>query len=170
MFYVYLLASKPYGTLYLGTTSDLGRRVWEHKNKLVPGFTKRYQVDRLVWFEVHQSPAAALRREKQIKEWKRDWKINLLERDNPHWVFTRASASEYCRGRTQKPDCRNDRHPRSGVRSAPWSKMSSGAEQPSDGHRPSPVWTKWDDGIGATAALHASCAGLVAAAIRRRSC
>jgi putative endonuclease len=86
MFYVYLLASKPYGTLYVGTTSDLARRVWEHKNELVPGFTKRYQVERLVWFEVHESAAAALHREKPIKELKRDWKINLLERDNPHWV------------------------------------------------------------------------------------
>ena len=84
MFYVYLLASKLYGTLYVGTTSDLARRVWEHKNKLVPGFTGRYQVDRLVWFEVHETASAALCREKQIKEWKRDWKINLLERDNPH--------------------------------------------------------------------------------------
>jgi putative endonuclease len=86
MFYVYLVASKPYGTLYVGTTSDLGRRVWEHKNKLVPGFTQRYRVDRLVSFEIHESQAAALRREKQIKEWKREWKINLLERDNPHWI------------------------------------------------------------------------------------
>ena len=86
MFYVYLLASKPYGTLYIGTTSDLLRRTWEHKHKVVPGFTRRYGVDRLVWFEAHQSQAEALRREKQIKEWKRDWKINLLERDNPRWV------------------------------------------------------------------------------------
>ena len=86
MFYVYLLASKPYGTLYIGTTSDLARRVWEHKNRLVPGFTKRYQVERLVWFETHESAASALRREKQLKEWNRDWKINLLERDNPHWL------------------------------------------------------------------------------------
>jgi putative endonuclease len=86
MFYVYLLASKPYGTLYIGTTSDLARRVWEHKNSLVPGFTKRYQVERLVWFEAHESSASALRREKQLKEWKRDCKINLLERDNPHWL------------------------------------------------------------------------------------
>jgi putative endonuclease len=78
MFYVYLLASKPYGTLYIGTTSDLGRRVWEHKNKLVPGFTKRNQVERLVWFEAHESSAAALRREKQLKEWKRDWKSICL--------------------------------------------------------------------------------------------
>jgi putative endonuclease len=86
MFYLYLLASKPYGTLYLGTTSDLVRRVWKHKNQVVPGFTKRYGVDRLVWFEVHQAADAALRREKQIKEWKRDWKINLIERENPHWI------------------------------------------------------------------------------------
>jgi putative endonuclease len=86
MFYVYLLASKPYGTLYVETTSDLARRVWEHKNKVVPGFTKRYGVDRLVWFEVHETADVALRREKQIKEWKRDWKINLIEHENPHWV------------------------------------------------------------------------------------
>jgi putative endonuclease len=67
-------------------TSDLLRRIWEHKNKLVPGFTTKYTVDRLVWFEVHEDREAALRREKQIKEWKRDWKIELIERDNPHWL------------------------------------------------------------------------------------
>jgi putative endonuclease len=83
MFYVYLLASKPYGTLYVGTTSSLARRVWEHNNQLVPGFTRRYGVDRLVWFEAHEAADAALRREKQIKEWKRDWKINLIEHENP---------------------------------------------------------------------------------------
>ena len=85
MFYVYLLASKSYGTLYVGMPSDLVRRVWEHKNGVVPGFTRQYNVDRLVWFEVHDSEEAALRREKQLKEWQRDWKINLIERDNPHW-------------------------------------------------------------------------------------
>ena len=84
-FYVYVLASRPYGTLYTGTTSDLVRRMWEHKNKVVPGFTKRYGVDRLVWFEACGSKDAALRREKQIKEWKRDWKINLIERENRYW-------------------------------------------------------------------------------------
>jgi putative endonuclease len=84
MFHVYLLASKPYGTLYLGTTSDLIRRIWEHKIKAVPGFTRRYDVDRLIWFETHQSAAAALQRDRRVKGWKRDWKINLLERDNPH--------------------------------------------------------------------------------------
>jgi len=85
MFYVYMLASKPYGTLYIGTTSDLVRRVWEHKYNVVLGFTKRYGVDQLVWFEAHQSRDAALQREKQIKEWRRDWKINLIERENRHW-------------------------------------------------------------------------------------
>ncbi len=85
MFYVYLLASKPYGTLYIGMTSELARRVWEHKEKVVPGFTRRYNVVRLVWFEDHASEGEALRREKQLKEWKRDWKINLIERANPHW-------------------------------------------------------------------------------------
>jgi putative endonuclease len=85
MFYIYMLASKPYGTLYIGTTSDLVRRMWEHKNKVVRGFTKRYGVHQLVWFEVYESRDAALQREKQIKEWKRDWKINLIERENRHW-------------------------------------------------------------------------------------
>jgi putative endonuclease len=85
MFYVYLLASKSYGTLYVGT-SDLLRRICEHKNEVVPGFAKKYGLHRLVWLEVHESREAALRREKQIKEWKRDWKINLIERENRHWV------------------------------------------------------------------------------------
>ena len=85
MFFVYLLASDRYGTLYVGLTTDLARRVWEHKNKLAPGFTAKYGVDRLMWFEIHDNHEAALRREKQIKEWKRDWKINLIERDNPNW-------------------------------------------------------------------------------------
>ena len=84
-FCVYMLTNKPYGTLYVGMTSDLVKRVWEHKNKVVPGFTRRYGLDRLVWFEACDTRDAALSREKQIKEWKRDWKINLIERDNPHW-------------------------------------------------------------------------------------
>ena len=86
MFYVYILASKPHGTLYTGMTSDLLKRIWEHKNKAVPGFTRRYGVDQLVWFEAHETTEAALRREKQIKEWKRDWKINLIERENRRWA------------------------------------------------------------------------------------
>jgi putative endonuclease len=85
MFFVYLLASRPFGTLYVGTTDDLLRRVWEHKTKAVPGFTARYDVDRLVWFEAHETLESALLREKRIKEWKRAWKIRLIEGNNPYW-------------------------------------------------------------------------------------
>ncbi|MGC2411181.1 MAG: GIY-YIG nuclease family protein [Stellaceae bacterium] len=85
-FVVYLLASEVRGTLYVGVTSDLMKRVWEHKTKAVPGFTAHYGVDRLVWFESHENAESAIRREKQIKEWKRDWKMNLIERENPHWT------------------------------------------------------------------------------------
>jgi putative endonuclease len=86
MFFVYLLTSRPFGTLYIGTTSDLLRRIWEHKQKAVPGFTARYGVDRLVWFELHEMLELALLREKQLKSWKRAWKIQLIEKDNPQWV------------------------------------------------------------------------------------
>ena len=86
MFYVYMLASKPHGTLYIGSTSDLVRRVWEHKVKAVPGFTATYHIDRLVWFERHETLEAGMLREKRIKEWKRAWKIQLIEEDNPHWI------------------------------------------------------------------------------------
>ena len=86
MFFVYLLASQPQGTLYVGVTSDLVRRVWQHKSKAVPGFTSKYGVDRLVWFEPHQLWESAIGREKQIKGWKRAWKIQLIEADNPHWA------------------------------------------------------------------------------------
>lgn len=85
MFYVYLLASKANGTLYVGSTSDLIRRVWEHKIKAVPGFTAKYAIDRLVWFEAHDTLEAAMQRERRIKEWKRRWKIKLIESDNPKW-------------------------------------------------------------------------------------
>ena len=93
MFYVYLLSSKPYGTLYVGVTSDLAGRVWQHKTKALGGFTARHGVDRLVWFEPHQMAETAIQREKQIKEWKRDWKNNLIERDDPHWIDLYASLS-----------------------------------------------------------------------------
>jgi putative endonuclease len=86
MFFVYLLASQPQGTLYVGVTSDLVQRVWQHKSKAVPGFTSKYGVDRLVWFEPHELWESAIRREKQIKGWKRAWKIPLIEADNPHWA------------------------------------------------------------------------------------
>jgi len=82
---VYILASDRNGTLYVGVTSDLTKRVWEHKNDLVPGFTKRYGVHDLVWYELHDSMESAISREKAIKEWKRQWKLELIERENPEW-------------------------------------------------------------------------------------
>jgi putative endonuclease len=86
MFFVYLLSNKPHGTLYTGSTSNLVRRVWEHKLKAVPGFTTQYSVNRLVWFELHETLEAAMQRERRIKSWKRQWKIELIEKDNPHWI------------------------------------------------------------------------------------
>ena len=77
---VYILASKRNGTLYVGVTSDLRRRVWEHRNDLADGFTKKYGVHRLVYFEPHEDMDGAIRREKQIKKWKRAWKLTLIER------------------------------------------------------------------------------------------
>ena len=86
MYFVYLLASRPHGTLYIGWTTNLVRRVWEHKNKVAPGFTTKYGVNRLVWFESHDDRDAVLCREKQIKSWRRDWKINLIETENRYWI------------------------------------------------------------------------------------
>jgi putative endonuclease len=83
--YVYILASKRYGTLYVGVTGDLVKRVWEHREHVVPGFTKQHDVTNLVWYECHESIVAAILREKQIKEWRRDWKINLIQAMNPEW-------------------------------------------------------------------------------------
>ncbi len=84
-YFVYLMAKKKSGTLYVGVTNDLIRRVYEHKNNLVEGFTSRYAVHHLVWFESTQSVEAAIHREKQIKNWTRDWKIALIEENNPAW-------------------------------------------------------------------------------------
>jgi putative endonuclease len=82
---VYILASGRNGTLYIGVTSDLQKRIWEHKNDLIEGFTKRYSVHRLVYYELHDEMVSAITREKQIKKWKRDWKLNLIEGQNPDW-------------------------------------------------------------------------------------
>ena len=84
-YYVYLLASDKYGTLYLGVTNDIIRRVYEHKSKAVAGFTKRYAVDKLVWFEIYDDPISAIAREKELKKWKRNWKVQLIEAQNPEW-------------------------------------------------------------------------------------
>ena len=82
---VYILASKRNGTLYVGVTSNLVQRIWQHKSDFVEGFTKRYRVHTLVWYEVHGSMETAIAREKAIKEWKRAWKLNLIEKGNPTW-------------------------------------------------------------------------------------
>ncbi len=83
--FVYILASGQNGTLYVGVTSDLHQRVFQHKEGLIPGFTATYGVKALVWFEEHSEMASAILREKRIKEWQRAWKINLIEEANPLW-------------------------------------------------------------------------------------
>jgi len=80
---VYIMASKKNGTLYVGVTSNLVKRIWEHKNNMVEGFTKRYGVHQLVWYELHASMESALAREKRLKDWKRSWKLELIEKNNP---------------------------------------------------------------------------------------
>ena len=85
-YYVYLLASDRNGTLYIGVTNDIIRRIFEHKSKAVPGFTKRYAVDRLVWYEIYEDPTSAITREKELKKWRREWKIRLIEEQNPQWI------------------------------------------------------------------------------------
>ena len=86
VYYVYILASQRNGTLYVGVTNDLIRRVQEHREGLVPGFAKRYRVKVLVYFEVHQEISEAIAREKRIKRWRRDWKLQLIEAKNPQWL------------------------------------------------------------------------------------
>jgi putative endonuclease len=83
---VYIMASGTRGTLYIGVTSELNRRVFEHREKLGHGFTKRYGCNRLVWYEPYESMSDAIQREKSLKRYRRDWKINLIERENPYWV------------------------------------------------------------------------------------
>ena len=84
-YYVYILASHKNGTLYVGVSSDLVRRIWEHKNKAVKGFTSKYGVDRLVYYEIFDDPENAIKREKRLKEYKRQWKIDLIEKKNLEW-------------------------------------------------------------------------------------
>jgi putative endonuclease len=84
-YFVYLQASRKDGTLYLGVTRDLVRRVYEHKTKAASGFTSRYDVRRLVWLEIYDDPSSAIAREKQLKKWQRAWKIELIEKENPDW-------------------------------------------------------------------------------------
>ena len=86
MAFVYILANKTNTVLYVGVTNNLVRRVWEHKEKLVDGFTKKYQVNKLVHYELYDNIAYAIQREKQLKQWHRNWKENLINKNNPKWL------------------------------------------------------------------------------------
>ncbi|WP_427912623.1 GIY-YIG nuclease family protein [Ramlibacter sp. MMS24-I3-19] len=83
---VYMLASRKWGTLYIGVTSNLAQRVWQHRQHLVPGFTSTHDVSRLVWYEMHDGMAAAITREKRLKKWDRLWKLRLVSERNPEWM------------------------------------------------------------------------------------
>ena len=85
-YYVYILANKKIGTIYTGITNNLIRRIYEHKQELAKGFTKQYHLHNLVYFETHIDIQEAIAREKAIKKWRREWKLNLIEKNNPHWV------------------------------------------------------------------------------------
>jgi putative endonuclease len=84
-FAVYILASKRNGTLYIGVTSDLPKRIWEHREAVIEGFTKEYGVKTLVWYEMHENAESAITREKRLKKWNRAWKVRLIEEKNPQW-------------------------------------------------------------------------------------
>ena len=84
-FYTYILSSKRNGTLYIGVTSDLIKRIWEHKNNIYEGFSKKYSIHNLVYYEIHSTFESAVTREKKLKGWKRKWKLELIEKENPHW-------------------------------------------------------------------------------------
>jgi putative endonuclease len=85
-YFVYILANRKHGTLYIGVTSNLIQRTYQHKSKIVRGFTKRYNIHKLVYFEIFDDPISAITREKRLKKWDREWKLQLIERENPSWV------------------------------------------------------------------------------------
>ncbi len=113
MFYVYITTSCKNGTLYLGHTDDLERRAWQHRTKAMPGFSRKYGCTRLVWFDIFDSREDAKQRERQMKRWKRDWKINLIEAGNPGWRdlsedFHPLGARHYRIGHHQKMAAHSD--------------------------------------------------------------
>jgi putative endonuclease len=85
-YFLYIVASAKNGTIYIGVTNNLSKRVWEHKNKIADGFTSKYIVDKLVYYEVHSEVLATIGREKRLKEWPRKWKLALIEKTNPNWT------------------------------------------------------------------------------------
>ena len=84
-YYVYIIASRKDGAIYIGVTNDIVRRIHEHRIKAVPGFASKYNITRLVWFEIYEDPISAISREKELKKWKRAWKVQLIETQNPQW-------------------------------------------------------------------------------------
>ena len=84
-YYVYILASRRDGAIYVGVTNDIVRRIYEHRTKVIQGFTSKYNITRLVWFEIYEDPISAISREKELKKWKRAWKVELIEAQNPQW-------------------------------------------------------------------------------------
>ena len=86
MFYVYIISNKSDGTLYIGQTDDLVKRMWEHKQRLRSGFATKYNLDKLIWFDVFNAREDAFATERRMKSWKRQWKINLIEKQNPDWI------------------------------------------------------------------------------------
>ena len=86
IYFVYIIASSRNGTIYIGVTNNLAKRMWEHKNSVVEGFTSKYEVNKLVYFEDYTEISVAINREKRLKEWKRQWKIELIEKNNPEWA------------------------------------------------------------------------------------
>ncbi len=84
--YTYIITNKKKGTLYIGVTSNLIKRIYEHKNELMEGFSNKYKLKLLVYYEISENITLAIQREKQLKAWHRDWKINLIEKDNPNWI------------------------------------------------------------------------------------
>jgi putative endonuclease len=85
-YFVYIVASQENGTIYIGVTNNLSKRVWEHKNKIIQGFTSKYNVNKLVYYESYTEIESAITREKVLKKWNRQWKINLIKKDNPNWL------------------------------------------------------------------------------------
>jgi putative endonuclease len=84
-YYVYILASRKDGTIYVGVTNDIVRRIYEHQTKVIKGFTSKYNITQPVWFEIYEDPISAISREKELKKWKRAWKVHLIEAQNPNW-------------------------------------------------------------------------------------
>jgi putative endonuclease len=84
-YYVYIIASRRDGAIYVGVTNDIVRRIYEHRTKAEPGFTSKYNITRLVWFEIYDDPISAISGEKELNKWRRSWKVQLIEKDNPQW-------------------------------------------------------------------------------------